>query len=183
MPFLEILTRHYTARPNFLAANRDSLRRQIDDDYLHTLLVDEQGRGVEWANRNLGQYAPKLLGEWIWVLDDDDLCVCDTLVTDLRRIVANHDPLLIYVRGRLGDVVYPPDAHWGKAPALAQIGMSNFIVRRDVWQAFAHAFPKKLCADFHFIRAVHGNIDPQRIYWHDKVVMATQRVASRGRGE
>jgi hypothetical protein len=72
--FLEVLTRCYR-RPGLLAANQASLRAQTCADWTQTLLVDEEGRGIAWSYVNMAGYAPHLVGEYVWILDDDDLCV------------------------------------------------------------------------------------------------------------
>ena len=71
-----------------LAANQESLRRQTSEAWIQTVLVDDLGRGVEWANQRLGAYAPMLAGDYVWVLDDDDLCTRPTLVEEIAEIVS-----------------------------------------------------------------------------------------------
>lgn len=179
-PFLEVITRHYTKRPNLLQDNQASLDAQTDDDWVQTLLVDDVGRGVPWANYQMGQYGPCLIGEYIWVLDDDDVCVCETFVADLKAIVAQHNPDVIISKIDAGGVIPPPEL-WKRQPTVCKIGMASFVVRRAVWQAHAHKFWPKLAADFNFINDVwlHGGY---KWYWHDQLVMRIQQVG-RGRPE
>lgn len=181
MPFLEVLTRSYK-RPGYLAQNQASLRAQTDSDWQQTLLVDEVGRGVPWANRHLGAYAPNLVGDYIWVLDDDDECILPTLVADLKQIVAERAPNVVMLRGEVGSRVLPDPAHWQQPPVRGEIGMSNFILRRSVWQANAPALHEALCADHSLIGQVLRSVHIQTVVWLDVVAMRTQRV-SRGRPE
>lgn len=178
---IEVLTRCYK-RPKYLAANQASLDAQTDDDWQQTLLVDEVGRGVEWANRNLGRYGQHLDGDYIWILDDDDVCTRDTLFIECRRIIEAHSPDVIMLRGEIDGQVLPDDERWQQPPQKARIGMSNFIVRREVWAKYAYAFPYALCADYSFISTVYAGTPVAKMYWHDVVAFKTQRV-SRGKPE
>lgn len=67
-----------------------------------------------------------------------------------------------------------PSARWGKSPQVAEIGVSAFVVRRDVWQAHAGAWlPGCYSSDFQFINAVWQS-RPQ-VYWWDVVASRVQR--------
>jgi hypothetical protein len=177
-PFLQIITRCYQ-RPNMLANNMASIRAQIDSDWQQTLLHDEVGRGVQWANAMLGAYADNLVGEYIWVLDDDDKCIHDTLIEELKAIVAERNPDVIMLRGDIGHYKVLPDGdYWGAAPTHSHIGMSCFVVRREVWQKYAYAFRPQLGADFMFIAEVYKNLAPDKIYWHGVIAFEVQRISS-----
>jgi len=174
MPFLEVLTRCYQ-RPQSLARNQASLDAQTDPDWVQTLLIDEVGRGVPWANRQLGLYAPQVEGDYVWILDDDDECIRPMLVAELKAIVEAHHPDLIMVRGDCGKHgILPPDALWGKPPRFVHICMSGFVVRRAVYQAYAGAWPDDVGGDFVFVSAVYAAMPVDRVYWHDEVVMQIQ---------
>lgn len=169
MPFLEILTRTFNQRPQMLAINQASLRRLTDPDWTQTMLVDDAGRGIGWASRNMAAYAPRLVGEYIWVLDDDDTCIHAPLVEELKFIHADSDPDVIMVRmDHGGGRVLPDDAHWGGAPEQGFIGCSAPIVRRAVWQAHAGAWASdRYTSDFDFVSAVWAS--QPAVYWHDVV--------------
>lgn len=132
-PFLEIVTRTFPQRSRMLARNRASLAGLTDKDWVQTLLVDTVGRGCIWANCNLANLAPT--GQWLWILDDDDVCCLPNLIEELRGATARRKPGIVMVRvqherfGRL-----PSDANWGERPIMGQIGYSNFLVRADVWE-------------------------------------------------
>jgi hypothetical protein len=175
MPFLEIITRHFAQRPKSLIRNMSSLDAQTDDDWMQTLLIDDVGRGVEWANRQLGVYAPDAEGDYIWILDDDDECIRPTLVSELKAIVAEHEPDLIMLRGDCGNYgVLPPDTLWEQSPQYARICMSGFVVRREVFQWHADAWPNDLAGDYAFISAVYASTPEEKVFWHDVVAMKIQ---------
>jgi len=182
MPVLEIITR-CNGRPKLLAANQASLAALEHDDWTQTLLIDDVGRGLGWANRNMARYAPHLIGDYIWILDDDDLCVHPPLVGELKAIVQRQQPDVIMLRmdhGPLG--VLPDDPRWGHAPVVGRIGVSAFVVARAVWQAHAAAFlPGTQPSDFQFIRALWDS--RPRVVWHDVVASRVQRISRGRRGD
>jgi hypothetical protein len=175
MPFLEVLTRTFGARPHLLRINQDSLRRQTDPDWMQTLLVDDVGRGIDWASENLAAYAPHLVGDRIWILDDDDVCILPTLVEELKFIAADSDPDVIMIRmdhgaGRL----LPGDDTWLRPPVLGQIGCSAFVVRREVWQRHASAMEHgHYASDYDLIAAIWKS--QPSVYWHDVVASRVMR--------
>ena len=176
--FLEIVTRHLTTRPTLLAQNQASLSQLQDNDWRQTLLIDTEGQGVPWANANLGVYAPQFAGDYIWILDDDDLCIYPPLVGDIKAIATKHDPDIIFVRMDHGaDGILPDDENWGHAPGYGGIGTSAFIVRRSVWQAHAYAWIAVRESDYTFISHV-WDAGP-RVYWHDVIA---SRIQQRGEG-
>ena len=173
LPFLQVLTRSFGQRPNMLAENIASLQRQTDPDLFQTIIKDDVGRGVAWACRNLSTVIPD--GQYIWILDDDDLCICDTLVAEVKAIAYAHDPGVIFLRmdhGPLG--ILPDDAHWQRAPVEGHIGCSAFVVRRDVWIIYADWWSERYAGDFDFISAVYA--DPEVThFWHDRIASRVQR--------
>jgi len=192
MALVEVVTRTYR-RPGLLQRNIASLMRQSDDDWQQVFLVDTVGLGVGASYQRMAHHQP--LGEWVWVLDDDDECIHPGLVADVRRIAGEGPEVrVIMVRmdhgGGLG--ILPDDLVWGKAPILGHVGVSSYIVRRDVWMWHAHAFGSgRYASDFDFIAAVfdaeaQGRRGAQRegpfVVWHD-VVASKCMVRGQGRSE
>lgn len=177
-PFLEILTRCYR-RPRMLAINQAALARQTDPDWQQTLLVDEVGIGMTAANARLADVAPHLVGRYVWALDDDDVCVCDTLVAGLKQICDElRGPELIIVRVDHGpDLgVLPPNELWRERPQGAKIGGSGVIVRRDLWQRCADGWRKPgYMADFSFLTACYD--EAAEVVWYDVVAARVQRIS------
>lgn len=176
MTTLEIITRCYK-RPTMLAVNQASLARQTCDDWTQTLLVDDVGMGVVAANARLADFTPT--GRYVWALDDDDHCVYDMLVEDVRTIADRHDPDVIFVRfdhGPFGVLPYP--GLWRSRPLCGNIGGSGVIVRRDVWMAQrVHWTTGRYETDFDFVEAVYNHA--KCVYWHDVIAGQVQRI-SRG---
>lgn len=174
-PFLEILTRTYQ-RPNLLAANKASLQRQTNQGWWRqTFLDDKEGRGVGWSYSNMAAYASNLEGLYVWILDDDDVCICDTLINDLEEIVASHNPDVIMLKMDHGPRGILPGKSWQQRPVLGDIGCSAFVVRREVWQAHAQYFTPDYNGDFAFISSIFD--EDYEIYWHDCVASKVQRIS------
>jgi hypothetical protein len=175
MAFLEVVTRTYK-RPSMLAINQESLTQQTDGDYFQTLLIDDEGRGVAWANEQLATYTPRPDSEYIWILDDDDKCIHDTLIAELKEIAAETTPDVIMMKmdhDELG--ILPDDGHWHRTPRYGYIGMSAFVVKPQVWTNHSHAFATNEGGDFSFISSVFQA--DYLIYWHDVVASQVQRIS------
>lgn len=177
---LEVLTRTMGNRPQMLARNTASLQRQSDPDWAQSLLVDVVGVGVAASHRLLADHEPR--GEWVWCLDDDDECIYPELVADVRRIAAEQPAAgCIFVRmdhGPLG--VLPDAATWGGPPVHGHIGISAYIVRREVWMTHRHAWLSlRYQSDYDFIRTVYALESWVRggIVWHDVVASRVQRIS------
>jgi hypothetical protein len=180
-PFLTIVTRHILGRPNMLALNQASVRAQTDLDYEHLIITDHIGRGVEWSHTQFAEYAPQINGDYVFILDDDDWLFCDRAISLLKQAAISR-PELIMVRMRHNPVlVLPDDEHWGKPPELGYIGMSAFVVRRDVWSANVAEFRPVYHGDFTFISAVYPKCS--NVVWLDRVISATQRGHNHGQPE
>lgn len=173
MAFLEILTRCYL-RPRMLAANQDSLQQQTDPDWTQTFFVDDVGIGVGATHEQLAAYAPRLVGDYIWILDDDDECVRPTLVSELKAIVAEHDPDVIMMRmDHRQRGILPGNMDWEQPPAIGRVGCSAYVIRRRVWRLHAGAWlPGVYHSDGLFIQAVFAS--SPRVYWHDVIASRVQ---------
>lgn len=175
--FLEVITRCY-ARPEMLAKNKAAFERQTSRNFVQTFLVDDIGRGKVWAEDNLRANIQHFRGQYIWLLDDDDLCTRDTLVEELKAIAEAHNPDVIMVRmdhGPLG--VLPPDDLWQQRPQAGRIGGSSVIVKRVVWFKHGHNWREGTNhADFEFIDSLFRD-NSLSIFWLDVVASKVQRIS------
>ena len=164
-----------------LAANQASLQAQTDGDWVQTLLTDDERRGIEWSTEQMARYAPRLVGDYVHVLDDDDYLILPTFVAGLKEIAVLNAPDVIFVRMDHGGGRILPSARWGKSPRLSEIGVSAFVVRRAVWQAHAGAMiPGKYTSDFDFINSIWQSRPVT--YWWGVVASKCQR-QSMGKAE
>jgi glycosyltransferase involved in cell wall biosynthesis len=181
MPFLEILTRCYK-RPTLLQRNLDSIAAQTCDDFTHTLIIDNVGVGVGGAWAKLRDYAPRLVGDYIWILDDDDECIRPSLVEDLKAIAAQHDPDVIMLKMDHGQWGIKPSHSWKQWPELGDIGCSAYVVKRAIWQHHAPEawYATRYQSDYDFIKSIFSR--PYTICWYD-VVASRVQVISQGKPE
>lgn len=175
-PFLEILTRHLNGREELLERNIASLDGLTDDDWEQTFLIDNVGRGITWATENLARQAHCLRGDYIWILDDDDVCIRPALVRELREIVERNAPDVIMMRMDCAERgVLPDGAYWENPPAHAHISSSCYVVRRDVWQWHAGAWvPGVYHSDYLFIQSVFSGAPV--VYWHNVIAARVQQI-------
>ena len=173
MPLLEVVTRCYK-RPKMLLRNILSLQRQSVSDWEQTFLVDDVGLGIGASYKRLAHHAP--VGEWLWILDDDDECIYDDLVFMVSSIALEQPQTqVIMVRMDHGSGRVLPDRCWGHAPQVGEIGISAFVVRREVWQAHAGAMvPGEYISDYKFISSIYQS-SPLFVYWWDVVASKVQR--------
>jgi len=181
MAFLEVVTRTFGQRPGMLQRNLHSLTSQTDPDWTRRLVIDDAARGVAWAVGNLGTVVAT--GDYVWVLDDDDVCARATLVAELKTIAhMERWPDVIMVRAlheKFG--MLPSDGNWEAAPVRGNVGTSCYVVRRDVWNAHRMAWLERYDGDFWWID--HLWHEPGlRWYWHD-VLAAWYPQQSVGAGE
>ncbi len=174
MALLEVLTR-CNRRPQMLMANIRSLTAQSDPDWEQTFIVDTAERGIGASYEALATQPVR--GEYIWILDDDDLCIHPDLVRDLRKLATGRPGVvMVKMDHGTGLGVLPDAAHWGKAPVQGHIGCSAFIVRRDVWERHLGAFtPGHYASDFAFIHSVWE--EEPVIVWHDVVASRVQQIS------
>ncbi len=172
--FLEVITRCYR-RPNMLRENIASLQRQIDKDYQQVLIHDYIGQGVAWANGQLAHYTPE--HAYVWVLDDDDMCTRPELIAELKAIAEEHYPDVIMLKMDHAERGVLPDGdYWGKAPAIAHVGCSAYVVKLETWMAHRSAWQVNgYSADHSFIADVFAS-EP-RVYWHDVIASRVQRIS------
>jgi len=164
-----------------LAANQASLRQQTDGDWVQTLLVDDERRGIEWSTEQMARYAPRLVGDYVWVLDDDDYCILPTFVAGLKEIAVLNAPDVVFVRMDHGGGRILPSARWGKSPRVSEIGVSAYVVKRAIWQRHAGAMiPGKYTSDYEFINEIWAG--DYVTYWWDVIASKCQR-QSMGKAE
>jgi len=180
---LEIVTRHILGRPTMLAANMasvEAMKNSAPGMVKQTLLLDDVGRGVAWANAQLAEFEPE--GDYIWLLDDDDVAI-DTELPRALLEMSTRNPDLVMMRMDHGPGVgILPDAwHWKKRPMRGQFGCSSFITGAEHWRRCRQAWNANYAADADFLcYAFDHTID---IEWRDVVASRCQRANSNGAPE
>ena len=174
---LEIVTRHIPTRPTMLRRNQDSVLA-LGDQVKHTLLVDDVGRGVGWANAQLAGFEP--VGDYVWLLDDDDEAVDTTLTRWLAEAAREQAPDLVILRMDHGPTagILPDAFAWKKRPVMGQFGCSSFITSAGHWRRCRSAWHNNYAADADFVR--HAFDMTTAVVWHDVLASRCQRGANHG---
>jgi hypothetical protein len=169
-PFLSIVTRCHK-RPQGLQRCLESISKQTDPDYENVLIVDTKGIGVIKANGLFYQHRDRVRGEYVHLLDDDDVLVDTELVWRLKCIAKTHGwPDVIMFRAvHPGGQIKPPDKLWGQRPVGSEIGGESYVVKREIWKRHIktfgeHGYP----GDFYFITELFNN--GYSIFWCDTVI-------------
>jgi hypothetical protein len=175
-PFISIVTRNYYKREEMFKNCCASVSMQKDQDFDHVIIKDMVGIGSAKANRLFYSNKDRVRGEYVFMLDDDDIFTSDEFVGDMKGIVAEHSPGLIFVRMLINEELYPTSVVW-KRERLHQnhVGTSNVVVRNDLWQKYIERFSDSQVGDFLFINSVF--MEKPKIYWQDKLYSKTTRIS------
>ena len=144
-PVLQVLTRCFR-RPSMLVRNLASVAA-LGAGVEHTLLVDTlKGRGASYE----ALATVPVRGQYIWILDDDDICIFPGLLTELRRLAAKRVDVVV-VRMDHGELGFCRMMRTGGRPELGKIGCSACIVRRRGGMEVRAVFvPGAYTSDFAF---------------------------------
>lgn len=177
MALLEVVTRCYK-RPQMLRHNRASVEA-LGPHVSQTFFDDKEGRGVAASYESLATYEP--VGGWVWILDDDDLCIYSNLCQNLREIDRLFAWDVVMLKMDCDGVILPDKFTWQMPPQLGHVCVSCFVVTKAIWMAHRHAFaPGDYSSDYTFIASVF-ECDPE-VFWLDVVASKTQRI-SKGQPE
>ena len=185
-PFLTIITRKYgNKRPVGFHANQGSIQGQSDPDLEQIFITDEIGQGLHAANKSfsLPAVTSQVLGEYIYLLDDDDFLTYNEFISDLKLVAENQSfPDVIFFKmkiklGQLPGDIYPDALCWENKPLPARIGGSCFVVKREVFLRHVATFGQPRMGDFTFINEIWES--GVHCYWWDKLCAETSKV---GRG-
>jgi hypothetical protein len=174
-PFMSILTRCYK-RPNFLYVLQSSLECQTDKDFEHILLIDEKGQGIGGANCFFYKKRELPIGEYIFLLDDDNFIAYKDFVKDIKEIAKKHSPDIIYFKKKQ-IIEYPTFKSWKKWPIRDHIDTSCFCVKREVFEKHILEFCQPKKGDYHFIVSAHKEYQ-KNVYWFNKLTNLAYRISA-----
>lgn len=169
------MTRHLPTRKKALARQQDSLR-QLGPLASQTLLVDDVGRGLDFANTQLQTFEPR--GGWVWTLDDDDLCTTTLLADILADLVPDVDLVVVQVdHGPELGTLPVQDWLWGGrvAPKVGRIGPTSIVARADLWRASRHGWGPTYTGDYGFVSEAFARAS--RPLWLPLVAARVQRIS------
>jgi glycosyltransferase involved in cell wall biosynthesis len=148
----------------------NSILVQTDSDFEHIIIPDEIAHGIHWANRQIKEQAYKLQGKYVYILDDDDYITNPNFIEDFKKLLENLDsPDVIVCRGELNGKSFPKI--WKQDIRRGQIAAPNLIVRRQVFDQYAHHWDQPRAGDYHFINAIY-NSGHSFFWWNYEVFWA-----------
>lgn len=184
-PFLSIITRVMHGKRNGLfGQHQRSVAALESADFEQLFIIDRVGVGMLNANRSFAYAKP--IGEFVYLLDDDDFIVDPAFIGHIKRAAEETAADAVFFKMKIltgdGDEIYPKPQSWeSRRPLRGQIGGSCFVVRRWVFEKYIHHFGQPSFGDWHFITRVLA--DPEvRTAWIPTVMAETGRV-SRGAAE
>ena len=171
MAFLTIYTPTYR-RPLLLAECRASVAAQSDPDYQHLVIEDTVGLGIGGMFAAIRQHTALIEGEYVYVLQDDDVLVDREFVRELKAFVWQHNrPPVVIVRNRKHGL---QPRLWRQAPQLGSIDLGSYVVRADVFCRHADQFGARYEGDYDFIRFLWDR--RYTFAWWDRLVAEAQQV-------
>lgn len=169
MAFLTIYTPTYK-RPTYLAQNQASVWAQTCQDVEQVVVVDEVGIGIEGMYEEIPGHADLIRGDYVYILQDDDVLADGQVVADLREfVVANKRPEVVMVRNLKRGNIYPA---WRQEPICGLVDLGSYVIRGDVFHKNAHRFGRRYAGDYDFIRALWD--DGYDFAWCDRLFAAAQ---------
>lgn len=173
--FLSIVTRTHN-RPEMLRRNMESVAAQTCQDLEHVILHDAVGRGLQWANGQYQRYAPALSGDYVLMLDDDNVLAHPEAVATMLAASGCKPHILQFMADVGPNGILPHEQCWMAEPQIYHVDGHTLAVRRDVWLAHVHHFSGDKCADYRFIRALWDS--GVTVEWIDSVLVVALGVGS-----
>ena len=175
MTFLSVVTRCYK-RPTMLARNIASLEAQTAPDYEQLFIVDDDGQGIGWANCQFYEHRDEPQGDYILMLDDDDMLARNDAVMLLRAAAASGPELIMHGFRYVEGIILPTEGvRENKWPTITQVGTSCFTTRRDIWYDNIEHFGIPTAGDYNFLYKTWPSLDS--IEWLDEIIGEVQRVS------
>ena len=185
-PFLTVITRHFSKRVKYLQKCKESLSNQTDPDYQQILLIDDVGRGMDYANKlfTIFKDTTDIRGKYVLILDDDDVVEDREFIKELKKVVTYNDyPDIIYMKGKIPPYGILPSTCWGKKPQYANIGSFNFVIAPYLYLKHINKWGTTATGgDFKFIEAVHNDSYVKKIHYWDRIICSAP-LANRGKGD
>jgi len=175
--FLSVITRTHPKPVDYLALNEQSLREQLDPDYEQTVIRDEVGRGLAWANRQFYEHRYDVDGDYVIMLDDDNVLATPHAITVLKAVTWDYPNAVIFKADVGPHGILPTSLAWTQRRAIAwQIDGHCVVVRRDTWIEYIHEFNCDIRGDAAFLAALTAA--DLRIEWLNAVLVRALRVGS-----
>jgi hypothetical protein len=156
-----------------IKVNQASLAMQSDQDYEQIMLVDNQERGIAYANRLMADSVDRIKGEYVLILDDDDLMINAEGIATLRLATKNK-PVMVIFRGWINGLI-PSDDFWLQPPRMGQIGVFCYILRADIFREHSQEVGRpEYHNDYLLVKSVYERHEHD-VAWKDRLICMSMR--------
>lgn len=174
---ITVVTRYQPHREVLLNRNQQSLQDQTYKDWNQIILEDKHHLGIEYANGRLIELKDdERLGDYIYILDDDDYLIDSEFFEIAAELAKKTDPEVIMVRGlwtAFGGRTLPRRC-WKNFPQHGDVGSPNFLVKWGTWVEYIDHFAQPRSGDFSFIKAIFES--ESKVVWLDRVVVEVDQI-------
>lgn len=187
-PILTVLVRHMVnKRKHSYRRMLDSIHPMISCHAVQLLTIkDELESGHPYVTQMMIARGDEIKGDYVWLLDDDDVGTCCNLHTLVKRVSERHDPDLIICRSLIANRgLMPCDKLWGKPlknyPEVS-MPMPSMIVKTRLWRKCIPAcalLPKRV--DWHLFCEIR-NHNPKVYYLNALTAWQHTKNSTRGEG-
>ncbi len=129
-------------------------------DFDHVIMVDTVGIGVPRANKMFVENLDRVTGEYVLMLDDDDMFSTDQAIARLAEVTEWDEPEMVIFQcdhgGGLGVLPFPKIFKLKSMPQPSGIGTCSYITRREIFEATIEKFGQRLGGDYIFFKAAYG---------------------------
>jgi len=173
-PFVTLFTRCYK-RPKALAVCNASVELQSVQDYQRVFIVDEIGRGLEWADAQFYERRHEALGRYVYMLDDDNILAHANVIEKWRWVTTLTGCEVMMFKAGYADLgILPQDDCWMQPPAHGRISPLNALVSRELFLKHIDKWRGAYVGDFEYLQAVMAD-ETASIVWLDDVMAYCQR--------
>lgn len=157
-PFLTCYTPTYQ-RPTLLARCQASVAAQTLPCQ-HLIIPDAIGLGIDGMFAAIPSHAPKVIGDYVLILPDDDVLVGPSVAAQIQQWAQAQDqPDVLLVRTTKTLLI---DDRWitlhlplgTGAPQLGRIDLTCVVTRRDVWLQHVTDYGQRYEGDFDHVSAM-----------------------------
>lgn len=140
--------------------------------------MDAYARGVDFANGQMSERNwSDVQGEYVLILDDDDLLADPELIANLKYLCIAHDyPELFMVKMDHGPFGVLPAETWLGAPQRGRQGCSSVIACRPLFLKAVKSYKPAYDGDYDYVKACYESA--KDIIWHDTVATQVQQVGA-----
>ena len=176
-PVLTIITRAYK-RPRQLHCNIFSVKGQAIQRYQHIVIPDDDGVGLYEANKSFMQVLDDIEGNYVMILDDDDILISDNVVGEVMHIdtFKKSPDMIVWKVWRLTEIV-PTPVNWEYNKYRNSHRVANcYAVKNSFFKRTIESFGTPVAGDQHWQQKMFSI--PHSIFWYNGIMSANLRIGN-----